>query len=129
MFLDFQCLATVLISTVLQIRDSVTYHSCYSVFGTQKFADYLSITDQASFLSARTRIPNNSQKPCEQKQLSSTVSSERFEWNNKKIDDGWDRKVGEVCTNADRLLHDRDPQWHRWVTLASIVSEGSEGNN
>ena len=45
------------------------------------------------------------------------------EWNNKEIDDRWDLKVGEVYTNTGRLLHEGDPNWHRWVTLASVDTE------
>ena len=45
------------------------------------------------------------------------------EWNNEEIDDRWDLKVGEVYTDTGRLLHEGDPHWHRWVTLASADTE------
>ena len=63
-FLDYESLASVLTSAVLQTRDSATYHSCYSVFRTQQLANYPSITDQASFLSAHANFHNSSRKPC-----------------------------------------------------------------
>ena len=45
------------------------------------------------------------------------------EWNNEEIDDRWDLKAGEVYTDTGRLLHEGDPHWHRWVTLASADTE------
>ena len=45
------------------------------------------------------------------------------EWNNQAIDDRWDLKAGEVYTNTGRVLHERDPHWHRWVTRASVDTE------
>ena len=45
------------------------------------------------------------------------------EWNNKEIDDRWNLKVGEVLTNTGRLLNEGDPNWHRWVTFASVDDE------